>query len=402
MRFVAVCVSALFAVFGAHELIAQTQKTVDIEIVGHVYQPQSQAPDQSASDLRAPAGFRVSRFATGLGKPRMLAVGDDGTVYITRREPGDVLMLRDGDGDGHVEPPQTILTRKDLHGIAIHAGRMYLATVKEVLSAPILKDGRIGEVKTLVSDLPDGGQHPNRTLAVGPDGLLYVSIGSTCNACPESTQEHASIVRVDLDGRNRKVFASGLRNTIGFGWQPDSRALFGMDNGIDWLGDDAQPEELNELREGGVYGWPYVYENGKINPATLPPPGTTKERWATKSTSPVLTYTAHSAPLQMVFYQANQFPSEFRGDAFVAMHGSWNRRPPSGYEVVRIHFENGRPVKIEPFLTGFLKEKAGQYVSSGRPAGLAVARDGSLLVGDDEHGVIYRVSYARPRNLTRR
>jgi glucose/arabinose dehydrogenase len=231
--------------------------------------------------------------------------------------------------------------------------------------------------------------------------MLYISVGSTCNACDETGPEHATILRAKPDGTARVIYASGLRNTIGFAWHPSTRELWGMDHGIDWLGDDDQPEELNRLAQGKQYGWPYIYADGKHNPQDEPPGDISMEQWARMSEPPVLLYTAHSAPMQMVFYSASQFPAEYRGSAFVAMHGSWNRNPPSGYEVVRIRFEAGRPVAIEPFLTGFLVDQGGSYGAIGRPVGLAVARDGSLLVSDDMNGVIYSVSRDGLRKGTR-
>jgi glucose/arabinose dehydrogenase len=388
-----VIASAAIALTAAAALAqSQSPKVEDVEIIGHVYRPAPvKLPDGAARQLKAPAGFRVEAFATNLGKPRMLAVSDNGTVYVTRREPGDLVMLQDADGDGRAERQDVVLTRRDLHGIAIHRGRIYLATVKEVLSAPLLPDGRPGEITTVVSDLPDGGQHPNRTLAIGPDNMLYVSVGSTCNGCRETNDESATLLRMDLEGRNRTVFASGLRNTIGFGWHPATKVLYGMDHGIDFLGDDEQGEELNELREGEKYGWPYAYGDGKVNPQVQPPPRMTKERWAQQSVAPLITYTAHAAPMQMVFYRGSQFPPDYQDDAFVAMHGSWNRKPPSGYEVVRVKFDGGTPTAIEPFVTGFLQTNADGHNQLGRPVGLAATPDGALLVGDDENGIIYRV-----------
>jgi Raf kinase inhibitor-like YbhB/YbcL family protein len=250
----------------------------------------------------------------------------------------------------------------------------------------------------IISDLPDAGQHPNRTMAI-KNGKLYISVGSTCNACDESNEESATMLVTDLDGKNRKIYASGLRNTIGFGWHPVSNKLFGMDHGIDWLGDDEQMEELNEITEGKKYGWAYVYADGKINPQDDPPAdlGLTSEDWAQQSVNPVLMYTAHSAPMQMLFYTGSQFPAEYRNDAFVAMRGSWNRIPPSGYEVVRIHFDDaGNPQRFEPFLTGFLVKGGspnGKDAHFARIAGIAQTRDGSILVSDNTNNIIYRVAY---------
>jgi len=382
----------------------QDKKTTDVSIEGHVYEPAKLEPtDELVARLRVPAGFRVQKFAE-LQNPRMLAVGPDGSVYVSQREPGTVAMLKDTDGDGVADVQRVVAEKEMAHGLAVHEGKLYIAAVKEVFAADIKQDGTLGPPRTLISDLPDGGQHPNRTLAVGPDRLLYITSGSTCNACDETNPESATVLRAALDGRTRKVFASGLRNTIGFGWHPVSKKLYGMDHGIDWLGDDDQREELNELVEGAKYGWPYVYADSKLNPQDEPPKklGLTNEDWARQSKEPALLYTAHSAPMQMAFYTGSMFPAEYRNDAFVAMRGSWNRKPPSGYEVVRVRFDpSGKPTAIEPFLTGFLVPngapdgKDGQFA---RLAGVAVARDGALLVSDDTNNTIYRVSYGgQPR-----
>ena len=174
---------------------------------------------------------------------------------------------------------------------------------------------------------------------------------------------------------------------------PATGKLWGADHGIDWLGDDEQPEEINLIEQGKQYGWPYIYGNGGKNPQDDPPGGISLDDWAKASETPVLTYTAHAAPMQLAFYTAASSRPDFHGDAFLAMHGSWNRKPPSGYEVVRIRFEDGKPAKIEPFITGFLTGTDGTYGYVGRPFGVAVAKDGSLFIGDDDNGIIYRVTY---------
>ncbi|MGH9941661.1 MAG: YbhB/YbcL family Raf kinase inhibitor-like protein [Pyrinomonadaceae bacterium] len=392
---------SLLTLGSAALLRGQDKQTTDVRIEGHVYEPAKLEPDAArVRQLRLPEGFRVAKFAE-VSNPRMLAVGTDGTVYVSQREPGTLTMLRDTNGDGVADVQRVVVEKPMLHGVAIHGGRMYLATVREVFVADIRPDGTLGPLRQIISDLPDGGQHPNRTLAVGPDGMLYVSVGSTCNACDETNEEAATIVRANLDGRGRKIFASGLRNTIGFGWHPASRKMYGMDHGIDWLGNDDQKEELNELIEGARYGWPYVYADSKLNPQDEVPKklGLTNADWARMSKEPLLLYTAHSAPLQMAFYTGAMFPAEYRNDAFVAMRGSWNRKPPSGYEVVRVRFDQqGRPTRIEPFLTGFLVKGGGPEGKDGhfaRLAGVGVARDGALLVADDTNNVIYRVSYGQ-------
>ena len=236
------------------------------EVVGHIVRPPTVEP--TAPRLRAlqvPEGFTIRAFAEGLENPRILAVGDDGAVYVTRREQGDVLRLRDADGDGAADEVRTMLRLPDVHGITVHNGDVYLATIREVYRVPVEADGSFGRPVSLITDLPDGGQHPNRTLAFGPDGKLYISVGSTCNACLEPNHESATLLRAEPDGASRAIFASGLRNTIGFAWHPQTGELWGLDHGSDWLGDDRPREELNRIVQGANYGWPYVTSGGQID-----------------------------------------------------------------------------------------------------------------------------------------
>lgn len=349
--------------------------------------------------LHVPAGFRVSVFARDLGTARMLAVGDDGTVYVTRRDSGDVIALRD-DGTGRAATPRKVAADLPrVHGIALHGGRMYLATIREVYVADVAADGSVGTPRAIVTGLPDGGQHPNRTVGVGPDGMLYVSVGSTCNQCIETNDEHATILQMALDGSRRGVFARGLRNTVGFTWNPETRAMWGVDHGMDYKGNEIPPEELNEIQNGLHYGWPFCYGKRVADASyALEPPGSTKAEFCARTVSPTLTFDAHAAPMQIAFYQGTSFPAEYRGDAFVALRGSWNRSPAVGYKVLRIEFRDGVPTGTSDFLTGFLSQNGERQY--GRLAGIAVARDGSLLVADDTNGVIYRVSY-RSSNTTR-
>jgi glucose/arabinose dehydrogenase len=370
-------------------------QSAQLQITAHIIEPvKLPVSAETAARLKAPAGFRISQFAEGLGNVRMLTVALDGKVYATRRDEGDVVLLKDENRDGRADGHVVVARRPQMHGIALSGNQMYLATVKDVFVADRRPDGTLGELRRIIDDLPDGGQHPNRTLAVGPDGMLYISVGSTCNACAETSPEHAALLRAKPDGSTRTIHSAGLRNTIGFAWHPTSGALWGMDHGIDWLGDDEQKEELNQLMPGTQYGWPYVYADNRFNPQDEPPGEMSMEQWARMSRTPQLLYTAHAAPMQMAFYTAAQFPAEYRGDAFIAMRGSWNRNPPSGFEVARIRFTDGKPVAIEPFATGFLVEQpGGKWGHVGRPTGLAVAQDGALLVSDDKNGVIYRIAY---------
>jgi len=368
-------------------------KTADVVVIGHVLEPKQIPVNDTQHKIALPRGFSINVFAEDLINPRMMAVADSGDVYVTRRSVGDLVLLRDTDGDGKADEQKVVANRPDMHGIAIDGTTMYLTTVNDVYRTNIQPDGSLSALEHLVDDLPDGGQHPNRTLAVGPDGNLYVSVGSTCNACAETNPESATLLQMKPDGSSRKIFASGLRNTIGFAFEPGSGELYGMDHGIDWLGDNEQHEELNHLVQGKQYGWPYIYDDGKFNPQDEPPGDITLAQWAQRSEEPLGFYTPHAAPMQMVFYTGEQFPVDYRGDAFVAMRGSWNRKPPSGYEITRIRFEGGKPIAFEAFAQGFLSHEKKRWVHRGRLAGIAQTQDGALLVSDDTNGVIYRIAY---------
>lgn len=223
--------------------------------------------------------------------------------------------------------------------------------------------------------------------------MILITVGSTCNCCVEPSRENAAILMLKANGTGRAIWAEGLRNTLGLAWHPKTHQLWGMDHDSDWLGDDIPPEELNLLKAGHHYGWPWVWGNGNIIPAKSFPKDFKRDDWIKKTTPPALMYTAHAAPLQMAFYPGDQFPAEYRNDAFVCMHGSWNRQPPCGYEVVRIKFdESGKPVKFMPFVTGFLTEGPAFF---GRPTGIAMGTDGSMFIGDDTNGAIYRVWYGK-------
>jgi glucose/arabinose dehydrogenase len=348
--------------------------------------------------LSVPDGFEVNVFASGLGNTRMIAIAPDGTLFVTRRAEGDVIALSDADGDGKADQSGPNVVASDLpfvHGITFYQNRLYLVTDKRLYVADWLGGDAIGGLTELISTLPDAGQHPNRTIGFGPDGMLYITVGSTCNACAEPNPESATMLRAQPDGSGREVLAEGLRNTIGFGWHPVSGELWAMDHGSDARGDEQPPEELNRINADTHYGWPWCFADKQpdIYLPAPPPAGIGLQPFCQSTVGPVLTYTAHAAPIGMTFYSGEQFPDEYVNDAFIAMRGSWNRMPPVGYEVVRLHFdEDGQPVEFEPFLTGFLIEE--ELANIGRIAGIAVAADGSLLISEDQNGVIYRVSYS--------
>src|SRR5690606_5501657 len=214
------------------------EEATQSKISGYVFKPALvPATEERIQQLRVPEGFTVQKFAEDLGKPRILIANDQGQLYFSDREAGTVTLLEDTDGDGLADRVEVVANIEQAHGLAIHKGKLYIVAVKEIYSATIQPDGTLGEITILYNALPDGGQHPNRTIAFGPDGKMYVSVGSTCNACPEPNPMHATMLQADKDASNMKIFAKGLRNTIGFGWHPDTGACWGMDDGIDWLGD---------------------------------------------------------------------------------------------------------------------------------------------------------------------
>ena len=368
------------------------EETTTAQVAGYVFKPALvPATDENVQQLRVPEGFAVTKFAENLGKPRILVVSDAGNLYASDREAGVVMLIQDTNDDGVADQTQTVATIEGAHGLAIYNDQMYVVAVNEAYRADINTDGTLGEPQMILENLPDGGQHPNRTIDFGPDGKMYITVGSTCNACAETRAENATVIVANPDGSGRRIFASGLRNTIGFDWHPETQELWGLDHGIDWLGDNEQIEELNRLVDGADYGWPYIYGNGNYNPADRPPGDTTYQQYLAKTTLPVLGYQAHSAPMALLFYTGDQFPAEYQNNAFATMRGSWNRSEPVGYKIVRIRFEEGEPTQFEDFLTGFLVENNTAHFA--RPVGLTLRNDGSLLMSDDTNGVIYRIVY---------
>jgi glucose/arabinose dehydrogenase len=346
------------------------------------------APSADLAAIRLPPGFAIELFAKDLGNARFMTLDPRGTLLISLPRSGRVIALPDDNGDGQADGALPVVEGLELpHGLAFLEGRLYVAETGRVLRFdydPATRHVR-GAPTIVVPDLPARGQHWTRTITFGPDRRLYVSAGSSCNSCEERDARRAAITRYDLDGRSSTAFGTGLRNAVGIAFRPGTPELWATVNGRDWLGDDRPSEYVTRIDEGGFYGWPYCHWT-PAGPVVDPDLGGA-DRCKT-ARRPSFLYQAHSAPLGLAFYTGSQFPPEYRGDLFVALHGSWNRAVPVGYKVIRVRVGGATPV-AEDFATGWLV--GGR--SWGRPVDLAMAPDGALYVSDDSLGAVYRITY---------
>jgi glucose/arabinose dehydrogenase len=282
----------------------------------------------------------------------------------------------------------TILDDLDLpHGLAFRNGHLYVAeTTRIVRYRYDVATLTAVDPTVVVSGLPDRRHHWTRSIAFGPDDRLYVAIGSSCDVCRERDPRRAAVVRYRADGSGEELFATGLRNPVGLAFHPTTRAPWTTINERDWPGGGAPPDYVTEVRPGAVYGWPECYAQRR----TFLPDPTLGGGGCEGMTLPSVELAPHSAPLGLVFYTGRQFPLEYVGDLFVALHGSRAGLAAAGYAIARVRFHDGQPVDVEPFVSGW--RRADQVV--GRPVDLVVGRDGSLYVSDDHAGRIHRVSYA--------
>lgn len=350
--------------------------------------------------IQLPAGFQVKVMATGLGNARMMLVMPDGSIYLSRRSSNDVMLLKDQNGDGLIEASERRQVAQNLklaHGLAEKDGKIYIFADTTIWVSRIQPDGSLSTPAVFADGFPSSGQHSARTIHWGPDGFLYAGVGSPNNDTPVPETEAATVIRIAPDGKSREVFSKGLRHTIGFKWHPTTGVLYGFDQGSDWHGDNIPPEELNALERNKNYGWPFCYgdkiPDPYVNVGNMPGK-ITKEEYCRMTEGSTLNYTAHAAAIEMVFYTGNQFPADFKNDAFVTFRGSWNRSEPSGYELAHVEFDaQGKPVSITPFMTGFIFKDGEVWKQFARLAGLAQYTDGSLLVTDDQSGVIYQISH---------
>jgi glucose/arabinose dehydrogenase len=342
---------------------------------------------------QVPPGFKVSVFARGFDQPRWLAVAPNGDVFVADSAAGQVIVLGDRQRRGSAESRDVFADRMNLpFGIAFHDDYVYVAGTDEVLRFHYdpKTSKRIGNAEHIL-DLPGMGynQHWTRSLAFSEDSKkLFVSVGSQTNVSIESDPRRAAILAADPDGKNMEIYASGLRNAVGIAFNRQTGRLWAAVNERDDIGDDVPSDYFTRVAEGGFYGWPYSYTGQHVDDRVASRPDL-----VAKAIVPDVSLGAHVAPLQFAFYEGQQFPSTYRHGAFIAEHGSWNRRTRSGYQVVFIPFKDGSPAG-EPttFFSGFVPDPAGKSVY-GRPVGIAIEPDGSLLISDDSGKLIWRVSF---------
>ena len=342
---------------------------------------------QGGPKLKVPPGFAIDVFADKVGSVRFMAIDPAGTLLVSEPSAGRVLALPDKNGRGKADSVQTVVTGLDQpHGLAFHEGALYVAETSRVQRFAYDPATMKAAQPTLLTRLPSGGGHWTRTVVFGPDGLMYVSVGSSCNVCRESDKRRAAVLRFNADGSGETIFASGLRNAVGLAFHPTTGVLWATVNERDWRGDDVPPDYVTELREGTVHGWPdCMTVRGRVITDTSFAKGATCD----KVTPPTVEIQAHSAPIGLAFYTGTQFPEEYRGSLFVAYRGSWNRSLPTGYKIVRLRLRDGQPPAVEDFATGWLEGTS----AWGRPVDLVVGRDGALYLSDQGAGRIYRITH---------
>jgi len=359
-----------FAVFCLSFLVAATSRALPL------------------SEIKLPPGFEISLFAEGLESPRSLALSPQGTVFVGSRTSDKVYALVDRNGDGRADERYVIGSKLQMpNGVAFHAGSLYVAELSRILRYDKIDEHlrAVPAPLVLAESFPAETHHGWRYLRIGPDKHIYLAIGAPCNVCRRQEEVFATILRLDLEGGGREIFAAGIRNSVGFDWHPDSRELWFTDNGRDWLGDDQPPDELNRAPVKGLhFGFPYCHGGSIADPEFG------AQLACSASRPPVQKLGAHVAALGMRFYTGKMFPPAYQKQVFIAEHGSWNRSSPSGYRITLVRLQGDKAVGYEPLAIGWL---AADGSVRGRPVDLLQLADGSLLVSDDAADCIYRISY---------
>jgi glucose/arabinose dehydrogenase len=347
-----------------------------------------QAQQLPLERIKLPPGFEISVFAENIPNARSLALGKNNVLFVSTRSAGRVYAVRYRDN----KATQLITLASGLqmpNGVALRDGSLYVAEVNRILRYDNI-EAQLDSFAThppkpvVVTDrFPRDSHHGWKFIRFGPDGWLYVPVGAPCNICEPNPERYALIARIRPDGSGYEVFARGVRNSVGFDWDPRTKELWFTDNGRDWLGNDLPSDELNHAPKRGMnFGYPYCHQGDTPDPDF----GT---RDCSEFIPPAVKLGPHVASLGMRFYTGSQFPAEYRNNIFIAEHGSWNRSRKIGYRVKRVVIEGARIVKHEVFAEGWLQ---GESVW-GRPVDIEQMPDGSLLVSDDHAGAIYRITY---------
>jgi glucose/arabinose dehydrogenase len=338
--------------------------------------------------IKLPPGFTIELVAR-VDNARAMTWGAKGTLFVGSTQAGNVYALRMRNGAA----PQVITIASNLKspaGVAFRDGALYVSAINRILRFDDIEDHLADPpAPVVVSDrFPSETHHGWKFIAFGPDGKLYVPVGAPCNICEPDPDRYANIMRMNVDGSGLEVYARGVRNTVGFDWEPRNGALWFTDNGRDMLGDDLPPDELNRaVRPGENFGYPYCHAGSIADPEYG------RKHPCSDFVAPVQALGAHVAALGMRFYTGTQFPAAYRNQIFIAEHGSWNRSAKVGYRITLVRLDGAKAVSYEPFASGWLQ---GQE-AWGRPADVLVAPDGALLVSDDTAGAIYRISYRAPQ-----
>lgn len=339
--------------------------------------------------LSLPAGFSISIYADNVPNARSMALAEDGVVFVGTGKESKVYALADADHDGVSDHRYVIADNLFMpNGVAYKDGALYVAAVNRILRFDaITQHLDKPPAPVVVTDkLPDDKHHGWKYLRFGADNKLYTAVGAPCNICDPEKEIYTSLVRLNPNGTELEILARGIRNTVGFDWQPDTNALFFNDNGRDYLGDDEPADELNQWTQTGEhFGYPYCHGGDTLDPEF----GAGKK--CADYTAPAWKYKAHIAPLGMRFYTGKSFPAEYKNQLFVAQHGSWNRTEPQGYRVALVKFKDHKAIAEQAFISGWLTAD-GKVL--GRPVDILTLPDGNVLISDDQLGVIYKVSYA--------
>ncbi|HTE33683.1 MAG TPA: PQQ-dependent sugar dehydrogenase [Chryseolinea sp.] len=338
--------------------------------------------------IKLPPGFKIEVYAE-VEDARSMSLSPSGVVYVGNKDQDKVYAIKDSDGDFKADKKWVVASGLNMpNGVAFNGGDLFIAEVSRISKVPGVESNLDNPpaLVTVIDDYPKETHHGWKYIAFGPDGKLYVPVGAPCNICESKEDIFASITRLNRDGSGREIFAKGVRNSVGFTWHPDSKQMWFTDNGRDRLGDDVPSCELNVASKPGMhFGYPYCHEG------SIKDPEFGDKRPCSEFAAPADKLGPHVAPLGLKFYGGSLFPASYKNQLFVAEHGSWNRSKKSGYNVSLVKVSGGKVTSHELFASGWMNESTQKVW--GRPVDVLILKDGSMLVSDDQAGVIYRISY---------